>query len=158
MKLLEKAEFFLDSQTMDQAANGPSLLSDPSPQSLLEPLPASELLKQEIFRKESLHKKGNPKTGCTELDEYVLRGGFERGSVVGLSAEDDEAGMLVSPWAMESFSWPAVDTLTDWPSDDCPYVGLSGKQLITTKGNGDHDVACYCAAPKAADGSDQSAF
>lgn len=65
----------------------------PSP---LVPLPASVLLEQELARKERLWKKGNLTTGCRELDEYVLLGGFERGSVVGVSAEEEEVGMLVS--------------------------------------------------------------
>jgi hypothetical protein len=30
------------------------------------------------------------------LDDYVLLGGFERGSVVGVSAEEEEVGMVVS--------------------------------------------------------------
>jgi hypothetical protein len=40
--------------------------------------------------------KGNLTTGCGELDEYVLLGGFERGSVVGVSAEGEEMGLRVS--------------------------------------------------------------
>ncbi len=35
-------------------------------------------------------------TGCSELDDYLLLGGFERGSVVGVSAEEEEMGLLVS--------------------------------------------------------------
>lgn len=36
------------------------------------------------------------KYGCTELDEAVLLGGLERGSVVGISADDvDGFGLLV---------------------------------------------------------------
>lgn len=48
-------------------------------------------------RRELLHRpgKGPLKTGCPELDEALL-GGFERGSVVGVSAEDVDLGVLVS--------------------------------------------------------------
>ncbi|KAL2259673.1 hypothetical protein VTK26DRAFT_6554 [Humicola hyalothermophila] len=61
----------------------------------LKPLLASVLLEEELTRKETLGKKGILRTGCNELDEYVLLGGFERGSVVGLSAEEDEVAMLI---------------------------------------------------------------
>lgn len=61
----------------------------------MEPLPASLLLDREIARKEALAGKGNVMTGCPELDEYVLLGGLERGSVVGVSAEEEEMSMLV---------------------------------------------------------------
>lgn len=61
----------------------------------LQPVPASELLDQELARKERLCRKGNLRTGCRELDEYVLLGGFERGSVVGLSVEEEEMGLSV---------------------------------------------------------------
>ncbi|KAK4145749.1 uncharacterized protein C8A04DRAFT_10379 [Dichotomopilus funicola] len=61
----------------------------------MEPLPASLLLDHEIARKEALADKGNVMTGCPELDEYVLLGGLERGSVVGVSAEEEEMSMLV---------------------------------------------------------------
>lgn len=62
----------------------------------VEPLPASLLLDQEVARKETLRRKGNVTTGCSELDDYVLLGGFERGSVVGVSAEEEELGLSVS--------------------------------------------------------------
>ncbi|KAK0703489.1 hypothetical protein B0T26DRAFT_629238, partial [Lasiosphaeria miniovina] len=61
----------------------------------LEPVPASILLEKAVERKDSLRRRGNILTGCSELDEYVLLGGFERGSVVGVSAEDDEIGLLI---------------------------------------------------------------
>jgi hypothetical protein len=59
-------------------------------------LSASSLLDQELARKEALAGKGNLMTGCGELDGYVLLGGFERGSVVGVSAEEEEVGLAVS--------------------------------------------------------------
>ncbi|KAK4041752.1 hypothetical protein C8A01DRAFT_14578 [Parachaetomium inaequale] len=62
----------------------------------LSPLPASLLLDRELARKEVLAGRGNPiTTGCSELDDYVLLGGFERGSVVGVSAEGEEVGVLI---------------------------------------------------------------
>ena len=61
-----------------------------------KPLPASLLLDQELARRESLSANGNLMTGCSELDDYLLLGGFERGSVVGVSAEEEEMGLLVS--------------------------------------------------------------
>lgn len=62
----------------------------------LDPIPASVLLDQEVARRDGLKRRGNIMTGCRELDDNALLGGFERGNVVGLSAEDDEVGLLVS--------------------------------------------------------------
>ncbi|KAK0633200.1 hypothetical protein B0T14DRAFT_575048 [Immersiella caudata] len=59
------------------------------------PLPASVLLDRELSHKSSLRRKGNILTGCPELDEYVLLGGFERGSVVGISSEDEEFALRI---------------------------------------------------------------
>lgn len=41
---------------------------------------------------------GPCRSGCEDLDNYVLlAGGFERGSVVGISAEDEDGvGVMVS--------------------------------------------------------------
>lgn len=62
----------------------------------LEPISASILADQEIQRRNAAVALGACKTGCAELDEYVLLGGFERGNVVGISAEDEEMGVQVS--------------------------------------------------------------
>lgn len=62
----------------------------------IAPLSASLLLDRELARKEALASRGNLMTGCGELDGYVLLGGFERGSVVGVSAEEEEVGLAVS--------------------------------------------------------------
>lgn len=67
-----------------------------TPRLSIQPLPASLLLDQELARKASLSARGNLRTGCSELDDYVLLGGFERGSVVGVSAEEEEVALLVS--------------------------------------------------------------
>ncbi|KAK4102235.1 hypothetical protein N658DRAFT_469797 [Parathielavia hyrcaniae] len=60
-----------------------------------QPLPASLLVDLELDRREKLLRKGNLLTGCGELDDYVLLGGLERGSVVGVSAEEEELGLLI---------------------------------------------------------------
>ncbi|KAK4168666.1 hypothetical protein QBC43DRAFT_309387 [Cladorrhinum sp. PSN259] len=36
------------------------------------------------------------KTGSPQLDEYTLGGGIQRGSVIGLSTEDEDLGLLIS--------------------------------------------------------------
>ncbi|KAK4211713.1 hypothetical protein QBC37DRAFT_289577 [Rhypophila decipiens] len=60
------------------------------------PVPASVLVDGELARRVRFKPgTGNILTGCKEIDEYVLLGGFERGSVVGLSCEDDEVGLLI---------------------------------------------------------------
>ncbi|KAF4339258.1 hypothetical protein FBEOM_6794 [Fusarium beomiforme] len=60
---------------------------------LLEPIPASILVTEETKRRNSAVLLGACKTGCEVIDEDVLLGGFERGSVVGISAEDEELGV-----------------------------------------------------------------
>jgi len=60
------------------------------------PLSASALVDQELDRRRRLRRRGNILTGCRDVDEYVLLGGFERGAVVGMSVEEDEVGLLVS--------------------------------------------------------------
>lgn len=43
-----------------------------------------------------MRQLGPCRSGCGELDDHVLlSGGFERGSVVGVSAEDDGMGLAV---------------------------------------------------------------
>ncbi|KAL1846017.1 hypothetical protein VTK73DRAFT_382 [Phialemonium thermophilum] len=56
----------------------------------LEPLSGSVFLELEANRRDELARKGRLRTGCRGLDDYLLLGGFERGCVVGVSAEDDE--------------------------------------------------------------------
>ncbi|KAF5006745.1 hypothetical protein FDECE_6896 [Fusarium decemcellulare] len=56
----------------------------------LEPIPASVLAEREACRRDAAAKLGACITGCAVLDEQVLLGGFERGTVVGISAEDEE--------------------------------------------------------------------
>ncbi|KAI1658779.1 hypothetical protein F4813DRAFT_44199 [Daldinia decipiens] len=62
---------------------------------LLEPISGATLYKLESARRETLRRRGRVRTGCAEVDDAVLLGGLERGSVVGVSAEDVEFGLLV---------------------------------------------------------------
>ncbi|KAJ4320531.1 hypothetical protein N0V84_005818 [Fusarium piperis] len=59
----------------------------------LDPIPASVLADKEARRRDAVVELGYCMTGCTVLDDEVLLGGFERGSVVGVSAEDEEMGV-----------------------------------------------------------------
>jgi hypothetical protein len=62
----------------------------------LEPITADVLFDREAGRRDGLLAKGKLLTGCREIDDEVLLGGFERGSVVGVSAEEEEIALLVS--------------------------------------------------------------
>ncbi|KAF5596540.1 uncharacterized protein FSUBG_8842 [Fusarium subglutinans] len=59
----------------------------------LEPIPAAILVDRELKRRDAIALLGACKTGCEVIDEEVMLGGFERGSVVGISAEDEELGV-----------------------------------------------------------------
>ena len=59
------------------------------------PVSALALLDQELASRSDLEARGRLSTGCSDLDEYVLVGGLRRGSVVGVSAEEDEMALLV---------------------------------------------------------------
>ncbi|RTE74447.1 hypothetical protein BHE90_011101 [Fusarium euwallaceae] len=61
----------------------------------LDPIPASVLADKEARRRDAAAVQlGYCMTGCAVLDDDVLLlGGFERGSVVGVSAEDEEMGV-----------------------------------------------------------------
>ncbi|KAF4496572.1 hypothetical protein FAGAP_7269 [Fusarium agapanthi] len=59
----------------------------------LEPIPAAILVDKEVKRRDAIALLGACKTGCEVIDEEVMLGGFERGSVVGISAEDEELGV-----------------------------------------------------------------
>jgi len=75
-------------------ANAPSA-SQASSHFPLEPVTGATLFHQGVSRRNALTERGRCLTGCKELDDAVLLGGFERGCVVGVSAEDDEVGLLV---------------------------------------------------------------
>ncbi|KAJ9155441.1 Fasciclin domain family [Pleurostoma richardsiae] len=70
-------------------------LSQASSHLPLEPVSGIVLFRQETARREGLRARGNCRTGCRELDEHVLLGGFERGCVVGVSAEEEEIGLSI---------------------------------------------------------------
>jgi hypothetical protein len=62
----------------------------------LEPILGTTLFELEKARRCQLEKKGTIRTGCPEVDEQILVDGFERGAVVGISAEEIDTGLLVS--------------------------------------------------------------
>ncbi|KAM0357523.1 hypothetical protein ACHAPY_004766 [Fusarium culmorum] len=66
-----------------------------SPHFPLEPIPASVLARKEANRRDAVALLGSYKTGCAVVDENVLLGGFDRASIVGVSAEDEELGVQV---------------------------------------------------------------
>lgn len=78
------------------AASPPPPPSQASSHSPLDPVSGATLFEQETRRRDGLRRRGNCLAGCRELDHEVLLGGFERGCVVGLSAEEEEVGLLVS--------------------------------------------------------------
>lgn len=63
----------------------------------LVPVSGAALYAREIERREELRERGVVSTGCSEIDDaLLLGGGFERGCVVGVSAEELDFGILVS--------------------------------------------------------------
>lgn len=73
-------------------ASQPSSVPPPVP----APICGSTLYELEGARREELQRAGTFRTGCREIDEQVLVDGLERGSVVGISAEELDFGLLVS--------------------------------------------------------------
>ena len=56
----------------------------------LQPVSAAILAEQEASRRNAARHAGPCRTGCAEIDTHVLvGGGFERGTGVGISSEDD---------------------------------------------------------------------
>lgn len=78
---------------MGTPAAAPAPTSQASSHFTLEPISASVLADKEARRRDAATALGSCRTGCADLDDYVLLGGFERGSVAGLSAEDEEMGV-----------------------------------------------------------------
>ena len=85
---------------MDRALQqppSPSHASSSSSRVTLEPISAAVAAAQETKRRDALRRLGPCRSGCRDLDDYVLLGGLERGHVVGVSAEEeDDVGVLVS--------------------------------------------------------------
>ncbi|WZH48893.1 uncharacterized protein QYS62_010078 [Fusarium acuminatum] len=77
---------------MESVPPPPSQASSHPP---LEPVSASILAQNEADRRDAVSRLGTCKTGCAIVDEDVLLGGFERASVVGVSAEDEELGVQI---------------------------------------------------------------
>ncbi|KAI1278882.1 hypothetical protein F5Y07DRAFT_57003 [Xylaria sp. FL0933] len=62
----------------------------------LKPVLGTTLFRRETERRKKLHERGVIPTGCAEIDDaLLLGGGFERGCVVGVSAEEVEFGILL---------------------------------------------------------------
>ncbi|KAJ2905995.1 hypothetical protein MKZ38_003478 [Zalerion maritima] len=59
----------------------------------LLPIPGDTLLSQELKALQNLAQRPALRTGCGEIDDYVLGNGFEPGTVVGVSTEDEEFGL-----------------------------------------------------------------
>ncbi|CAG9995792.1 unnamed protein product [Clonostachys byssicola] len=75
----------------------PLPISQASSHLALEPVVASTVLNGERERRISNQKLGACRTGCDDIDDHVLMGGLERGSVVGLSSErEDEFGLVLA--------------------------------------------------------------
>ncbi|PKK43899.1 hypothetical protein CI102_12503 [Trichoderma harzianum] len=76
----------LHHQIVPSVAHNPQA-PDPSRPRLVS---ASALASIEKRRRDFVRSLGPCPSGCEDLDVYVLLGGFERGSVVGISAEDED--------------------------------------------------------------------
>lgn len=74
----------------------------------LEPVSGDILYGLEVKRRQDLRRRGRVRTGCREIDDAVLKGGFDRGSVVGVSAEDGDVGLLVSILLLFIILWCMV--------------------------------------------------
>lgn len=59
----------------------------------LEPISAAVLADRGVVRRDGVKSLGKCRTGCADLDNYMLLGGLERGCVVGISAEEEDIGV-----------------------------------------------------------------
>ncbi|KAL7795916.1 hypothetical protein V8C37DRAFT_373908 [Trichoderma ceciliae] len=81
----------------NQAVSSPTRKPQPPDASRPKPVSASALASIEKQRRDLVRSLGPCRSGCEDLDKYVLLGGLERGSVVGISAEEeDEVGLTLS--------------------------------------------------------------
>ncbi|KAI0096796.1 hypothetical protein GGR51DRAFT_492280 [Nemania sp. FL0031] len=63
---------------------------------LVVPVSGAALFASEVRRRRGLWRRGALATGCAEIDDVLLvGGGFERGCVVGVSAEEVDFGVLI---------------------------------------------------------------
>lgn len=78
---------------MASSAHSPQLPKPSRP----KPVSAAALARIEKQRRDIVKRLGPCPSGCSDLDGYVLLGGLERGSVVGISAEEEDVvGVTVS--------------------------------------------------------------
>lgn len=70
--------------------------SQASSRIVLEPIPATIIAEVESRRRDANRDLGPCQSGCSEVDDSALLGGLERGSVVGISSEDESFGVTVS--------------------------------------------------------------
>ncbi|KAK0390846.1 hypothetical protein NLU13_0349 [Sarocladium strictum] len=73
--------------------SAPTVSSQTSSHFTLEPISADILADDELRRRNGARALGLVRSGCRELDGYVLQGGLERGGVVGISSEDEIFGL-----------------------------------------------------------------
>lgn len=124
----------------------------------LDPVPGSVLLEQEVVRRDGLNQRGNITTGCRELDDGALLGGFERGCVVGLSAEDEEIGLLVCCRSeilgrFSCFLLTLADHAIDWSANYCSALGKRGSRgrVERPKGGHNHYPFGQCSSPNSSE-------
>ncbi|KAI3340870.1 hypothetical protein F4824DRAFT_356022 [Ustulina deusta] len=93
----------------------------------LTPVLGATLFKQEIERRKKLHGRGVMPTGCSEIDDaLLLGGGFERGCVIGVSAEEVDFGVLLG---LQTIARALV--FEDRPNGSLTPSGGEGKQRAT---------------------------
>ncbi|EHK47365.1 hypothetical protein TRIATDRAFT_238203 [Trichoderma atroviride IMI 206040] len=89
------------------------------PNSRPRPVSASALASIEKQRRDFVRDLGPCRSGCEDLDSYVLlAGGFERGSVVGISAEDEDGvglGLQVLACSLLDSAAQKVQVITPKP-------------------------------------------
>ncbi|OLN96586.1 hypothetical protein CCHL11_00712 [Colletotrichum chlorophyti] len=110
----------------------------------LEPISAATLCSREIKRRDALVRRGNVKVGCQEVDEFALLGGLERGSVVGISAEGEQFGLMISLQALartlcDGASRGMVVT-TQPPAGILPALRDAVKAELVARGTSDDEV------------------
>lgn len=103
--------------------NPPAHQRDPN--SRPRPVSAAALASVEKQRRDLVRGLGLCRSGCEDLDNYVLlAGGFERGSVVGISAEDEDGvGVMVS---FSDFIYMCVLLICIPPQILCPILTKHG--------------------------------
>ncbi|KAK1585344.1 uncharacterized protein LY79DRAFT_671116 [Colletotrichum navitas] len=92
----------------------------------LEPISAAVLCSRETKRRDATKEKGPLRVGCREVDEEVLVGGFERGTVVGVSAESEQMGLLISLQSLAS-------TLCEEAGGDASKENDARAMVVTTQ-------------------------